>query len=223
MKIQKRTGKKEVFMRMTSGTKLLKRAMLVSGILISGFSVFLFYSFAASSDQTQQSSPVTDPSACNDAQYMHSTEKEWDPFSEMEGLQRRMNRIFDTCFRLQGALGMGYGLNFDMYEKDNAYVITLDIPGMEKDKIELAVTDHLLTVSGERKYETEEQSDNASGKRTYYRQERSFGAFKQSIPLPEDAQTDAISAAYTNGVLTITVPRIASEKLQPQSQKIQIM
>jgi HSP20 family protein len=103
----------------------------------------------------------------------------------------------------------------DVKQTPDAYIISMDIPGMEKDKINVEVKSGMLIVSGERTGEVKEE------KNKFYRQERSFGHFYRAIALPEDAKADTIDAQYNNGVLVVKVQR---EKTGPASsgQKIKV-
>ena len=104
----------------------------------------------------------------------------------------------------------------DLTEKLNPNLITMDIPGMDKDKINVQIKEGTLIISGER------QSENQDNNNQYYRQERSFGSFMQAIPLPDDAKTDQIDARYKNGVLTVTVARMKKEEKKSEGEKIKV-
>jgi HSP20 family protein len=135
-----------------------------------------------------------------------------DPFAQMIMMRNQMDRnmqaIADT--------GM-FSPRMDMKQTDKEYIITMDIPGMDKDKINIENKNGMLTISGERQSETDDNKNNQ-----YYSQERSFGSFMQSIPLPEDAKTDQIDARYKNGVLTVTVARERKEDKKSESERITI-
>ena len=105
----------------------------------------------------------------------------------------------------------------DMKQTDKEYVITMDIPGMDKDKINIEIKQDMLVISGERQSESQDNKNNQ-----YYRQERSFGSFMQAIPLPEDARRDQIIAKYENGVLMVTVARQKKDEKKSESGKIKI-
>jgi HSP20 family protein len=95
-----------------------------------------------------------------------------------------------------------------MKESDKAYLISIDLPGMEKKDISIETSGNRLVISGERK----EESENKEGSKKSYRQ------FNQSFSLPDDANLEAISATSTNGVLKITVPKTGKKV----SKKIEI-
>ena len=88
---------------------------------------------------------------------------------------------------------------------------------MDKDKINAEIKDGMLIISGERRSDTEDKKNNL-----FYCQERSFGSFIQSVPLPDDAKTDQIEAKYKNGVLTVIVAREKKEDKKSGSEKSQL-
>jgi HSP20 family protein len=95
----------------------------------------------------------------------------------------------------------------DIAEKDNAYEITADLPGMDERNIEVNLSNGNLTIKGEKKEEKEEK------KKDIYLQERRFGSFERTFGVPEAVDLDKIEAAFKNGVLTITLPK------KPEAQK----
>lgn len=97
---------------------------------------------------------------------------------------------------------------------DDAYVISIELPGVSEDDIELSVDNHVVTVKGEKKTEREESGD------TWYFSERQFGAFSRSFRLPPDANEDKVSADLKDGVLTVTVPKAAPQ--EAGGRKVQI-
>jgi HSP20 family protein len=96
-----------------------------------------------------------------------------------------------------------------MKENDKAYLISIDLPGMDKKDISIETINNRLIISGERK----EESENKEGSKKSYRQ------CNQSFSLPDDANLEAITATSTNGVLKITVPKTGGKKV---SKKIEI-
>lgn len=151
----------------------------------------------------------------------------WNPFEEMERIQARMNQMFRDSFSRSMTAGPNFDLlekgaffepDVDMSETEKDYVIKLDLPGMEKDKINVEVHDHLLTISGERKIEKEESEEGS-----FYRMERGFGSFQRTIPLPNDADAEDVNAEYKNGVMTVLIPRVASSTSpQKQAKKVEV-
>lgn len=91
----------------------------------------------------------------------------------------------------------------DASESGNSYQISIELPGMDANDIELKVEGDVLVVSGEKRDEREEQDRN------YYLVERSYGAFRRAFRLPEDVDREKISAEFSKGVLEVSIPRAA--------------
>jgi HSP20 family protein len=105
---------------------------------------------------------------------------------------------------MEDAFSLGTGRfvpELNVYETEKEFEITLALPGMSKDEIELSLENHTLTISGERTFEED------TG-RKYHRVESRFGKFERSLPLPDIIDEDNIKATYENGVLTVTVPKL---------------
>jgi HSP20 family protein len=139
----------------------------------------------------------------------------WDPFREMDRMHRLMNQMFRDSFSRglvsRGATGspfMSYEPDLDMQESATEYVYRIDLPGIEKDKVNIKVHNNYLTLSGERKTE-KEASEDESG---IYRMERSFGSFMRTVPLPPDANSEGMAAESKDGVLTIRIPKLSGVK-----------
>jgi HSP20 family protein len=98
----------------------------------------------------------------------------------------------------------------DVEEKEGVYLITIDLPGIKKEDIQINVNDRTLSVSGERSRETKGQGH-------YF--ERSYGRFARSLTLPENVNADAIEAHYEDGVLKVALPK--AEEKKGKSIKIQ--
>lgn len=102
----------------------------------------------------------------------------------------------------------------DVYEEDDNVIVKAELPGVEKNEVNVEVTDHMVTISGEKKKEEK------INRQDYYRFERSYGAFNRTIMLPEDVQTDKGQASFTNGVLEIKFPK--TEEAKQKKKHIEI-
>ena len=100
----------------------------------------------------------------------------------------------------------------DLVEREGQLVLRADLPGMDRDEIDVQVKDGVLTVSGERKYENENKGEG------FYRVERSFGRFSRSLRLPRGVDASAVSASFDRGVLEVTVPK----PTEPAATKVEI-
>lgn len=89
----------------------------------------------------------------------------------------------------------------DVVDAGDAVVVSLEVPGMSKDDLELTVEDGMLVVKGEKRHESESEENGC------YRTERSYGFFQRAIPLPEDLKLDAVDAKMDKGVLSVRIPK----------------
>lgn len=95
-----------------------------------------------------------------------------------------------------------YSPAVDVVEKDGAYLLKAEVPGLSPEDIDLQVENNVLSFRGERKYEHEEERGG------YRRVERSYGSFSRSFALPEGTNVDSIEAKVEHGVLTVTIPKV---------------
>ena len=117
----------------------------------------------------------------------------WDPFRDQ-----------DLNVDFQG----GFLPSFDIQETPEAYVFEADIPGIQREELELNLTGNRLTVAGKRETRTRKEGD------TYFTTERSFGSFSRSFTLPEGVDPEKVKAELKDGVLTLTIPKLP--EVQPK-------
>jgi HSP20 family protein len=127
------------------------------------------------------------------------------------GLTSTRNSLFDdqffrSFFNMSDAMGSS-GFRVDIREKDNAYIMSAELPGVPMDKINLSVNDDMLTISAD--IDTQKEDDQGS----YYYCERRSGHVERSFNL-ENIDQDQIKASYENGILNLTLP-----KRQPMPEK----
>ena len=144
----------------------------------------------------------------------------WDPFRELDELQNRLSTMFGRApIRKDGAKDEALTVAewaplVDIAEDENEYLIKAELPEVKKEDVKVTVQDNVLTLSGERQYEKEE-----NGKK-YHRVERAYGSFARSFTLPEDADGEKVVAEFKHGVLTVHLPK--SEKAKPKSIEVKI-
>ena len=89
----------------------------------------------------------------------------------------------------------------DVIEREDAYEVSVELPGVDKDAVEVTFEKNTLTITGKREAENDENA-------RYYRRERRYGTFRRSFRVPErGVDGDKVRAAYNNGVLTLTLPK----------------
>jgi len=108
--------------------------------------------------------------------------------------------------------GGGWCPALDIIEHDDSVIVKVELPGMKADDIELSLDRNVLTISGEKKEETEETRDN------YYHVERSYGKFQRAVSLPGEVDQNKIQAKCENGVLTVSLPK--SEAAKPRKIEV---
>jgi HSP20 family protein len=128
----------------------------------------------------------------------------WDPFREMTGVQDQLDRLWRGVFEGRGQESWLPAV--DVFDTMEAVVLRAELAGMSPDDIEIEVEDNVLTIKGERRFEEKVDEER------YYRVERRFGSFQRSLALPQGVRSDDIAAAYEDGILTVTVPKVEQEK-----------
>ena len=129
------------------------------------------------------------------------------PLREMDEAENRLHGFFLGGFPNRMGSGEIHSLavadwspEVDISEDDHGYVLKADLPEMKKDDVRVTVEDGILSVSGERKIEKEDQ------KKKFHRIERCFGTFRRSFKLPEDADSTKVTADFHDGVLKVHLP-----------------
>jgi HSP20 family protein len=125
----------------------------------------------------------------------------WDPFRDLSAVEREFDRLMGRAFSKNAWVPP-----LDVRETEDRYEVTVDLPGLEPDAVNVTFEDGTLTVSGKREFASEEKGE------TYHRIERSFGTFARSIGLPHTADSEKIEATFDKGVLTISVPKVEAAK-----------
>jgi len=96
----------------------------------------------------------------------------------------------------------------EVEETEKEVVVSVEVPGMEKEDCHITIEGNTLYLSGEKRFERETQDS------TYHVMERAYGAFQRSIPLPRNVDIDKADASYKNGVLTVRLPKVGSENIK---------
>lgn len=134
------------------------------------------------------------------------------PFTFMRRYMENMERLFDD-FKVFGTpslfgresvarnvfAGGGWWPQIEVTEREGQFIVRADLPGMTKDDVKVEVHDGALSITGERKQESEEEREG------YFRSERSYGSFYRRVPLPEGADVEKAEASFNNGVLEVKV------------------
>ena len=126
----------------------------------------------------------------------------WDAFNDFDKSFFGSNLPMNNC-------------KTDIRDEGDKYVLESELPGFEKEDIKLDLSGTQLTIAAEHSINNDEKDDKGN----YIRRERSFGSYKRSFDIG-DINTDAISAEYKNGILTIELPKKATEA--PVAKRLEI-
>jgi HSP20 family protein len=133
----------------------------------------------------------------------------WQPFREMEELGRRFEDYFGRPFLptfWRRFATEGWSPAIDVVEKDDKFVVKVELPGVKEEDVDVSVAGDMLTISGEKREETEQK------KKGYYYSESSYGSFSRSVTVPSTVNGSKIEANFDKGVLEITLPKAAEVK-----------
>lgn len=136
--------------------------------------------------------------------------------SPFEAVHTELDRIFDSFFRDAGPWMAAPGNlkawplkpSLDLKATDADYQVSIELPGVDEKDITIEIENSALIISGEKKSEAKSDEEE----RGYYRMERCYGSFRRMLALPEDTESDNISAKFKSGILVITIPRTAAKE-----------
>ena len=140
-----------------------------------------------------------------------TTMTRWDPFQDLRSAQDEMAQMSPMLAHALGlhaqqgsgrATSMAWAPALDISERKDAYLVTVELPGVEADDLDITLEDGLLTIQGERHFAHD------SSEQQFHRVERRYGAFRRSITLPAHVMAEGIQASADNGVLQILVPKM---------------
>ncbi len=132
----------------------------------------------------------------------------YNPWQEMNSLQRQLNRLFDDALTPDNWDNFGNLSKVpaaELTETDDALHLKLEVPGMEAKDLDIQVMADRVAISGERKSETKSEADGN------IRSEFRYGKFQRLIPLPSRIQNANVTADYKDGILNLTLPKLEEE------------
>jgi len=138
-------------------------------------------------------------------------------------LHREVDRLFDDFFRgfdrfptsaFREERLTEFSPKINISENDKEIEVTVEVPGMDQNDVEINLRDDILTIRGEKKQEKEEKD------KEYYHVERSYGSFYRSLQIPCEVEQDKVKATFKKGVLKINLPK--SEKARENVRKIEV-
>ena len=130
----------------------------------------------------------------------------FDPFRELTAVGEELDRFINRTLAPEPGGSRSWTPPLDIHEGTDAIALSLELPGLTREAVDIEFDDGVLSISGERSYVRPAESD------VYRRVERSYGRFARSITLPQGVDAEAITAAMSDGVLTVTVPKAEEAK-----------
>ena len=131
----------------------------------------------------------------------------WQPFREMDSLQRDMNRLFEALAPMEQGSSMQQFMPLaEMEQTDDAIHLKVEVPGMKADDLDVQVTKEAVMITGERK--TQSKSENNGSTRSEFR----YGKFSRTIPLSVRIDNTNVKGNYQDGILTLELPKAEEEK-----------
>jgi HSP20 family protein len=150
-----------------------------------------------------------------------------------EGMFARLSALRDEMDHLYDSLSRSFGfpelrmpkielltragiadVRFEVSESDKVVEVTAEVPGLDMEDLEIALSESMLTVKGQKRDRREEKGKD------YHISERRYGSFSRSFRVPESVNEDKISAKFENGVLSIQLPKHARPKRHPKSIRV---
>jgi HSP20 family protein len=130
----------------------------------------------------------------------------WDPFEEIKRTQERLNQLFEDFMPIEEGGGKVYTPAIDIKEEEDKLVVTTDLPGINKEDVQINLKEDMLEISAKtgKEKETEEEG--------YLRRERTYTQFYRAVHLPASVKEEGSTAKMENGVLTITLPKMQLEE-----------
>jgi len=131
----------------------------------------------------------------------------WEPLREISTIQGEVNRLFNTFFDTPVNAGERRWLPaMDLVESDEHFLLRADLPGLSEEDVQIELEDNVLTVSGQR------ASEHEQNKNGVHRVERAYGRFTRSLTLPEGFDPEGIEASFDRGVLEVRIPKPEERK-----------
>lgn len=141
----------------------------------------------------------------------------WDPVGELDRIRREIDEMFDPAARRffsDGLFDRESSPAMDVVENDDGYLVSIDLPGVDRKEIEISVADNVLTVKGEKK----DAREHKDGK--VYRKETWQGSFQRTLSLPHGVDPEKIDATMRDGVLAISLPK--REEAKPRQIAVSV-
>jgi HSP20 family protein len=139
----------------------------------------------------------------------------WSSIDRLASLRDEVDRLFDFSWPSRDSgLFSGWSPALDVFDDKDNVVVKVELPGLKKEEINLSLHDGVLTISGERKHESQRKEGES------FRSERYFGKFQRSVTLPTAVESNKVNASYKDGILTVELPK--AEEAKPKQIAVNV-
>jgi HSP20 family protein len=143
----------------------------------------------------------------------------WEPFTELRRIHDEMDRMFEGLMRpsmFMPTMTEELAPPIDIFDRDNSVVVRADVPGLNREDIEVIATDDSICLRGEFKREEKIEEEG------FYRRERHAGRFYRTIPMPVAIKPGDVKASFRDGILEITAPKAEEAKAKEKKVPIEV-
>jgi HSP20 family protein len=130
----------------------------------------------------------------------------WQPFAEIETIRQQLDKAFDGLAAARDNSEAAWMPALELVDAGDNFVLKVQLPGIDPKDVDVQVTREAISISGERRYEN---TDEKSG---YVRSEFRYGKFHRVLPLPAQIQNDSVQAECKDGILMLTLPKVAGAR-----------
>jgi HSP20 family protein len=130
----------------------------------------------------------------------------WQPFTEIETIREQLDKVFDQRAATRDNSETAWMPALELVDAGDNFVLKAQLPGIDPKDIDVQVTREAISISGERRYENTEEKPG------YVRSEFRYGKFHRVLPLPAHIQNDSVQAEYKDGILMLTLPKVAEAR-----------
>jgi HSP20 family protein len=130
----------------------------------------------------------------------------WQPFTEIETIRQQLDKAFDGLAATRDNSEAAWMPALEFVDAGDNFVLKAQLPGIDPKDVDVQVTREAISISGERRYENTEEKSG------YVRSEFRYGKFHRTLRLPAHIQNDSVQAEYKDGILTLTLPKVAEAR-----------
>lgn len=130
----------------------------------------------------------------------------WNPYSEIESIRRQFDKMFDDATGLTPSFNNIWKPAVELQDNGENLTLKAELPGIEAKDLDISVTRNAVVIRGENR------SENQTENKGFFHSEFRYGKFERAIGLPVEVQNDKVEANFTNGVLTLTLPKTETAK-----------